>query len=48
MRALGAKVTLSDGDFDVAKLNARQLAADHAECVFVEDGAEDAIAKALP
>jgi threonine dehydratase len=43
MRALGAKVTLCDGDFDVAKLYARQLAADHPECIFVEDGAEDAI-----
>ena len=43
MRALGAKVTLCDGDFDVAKLTARQLAADHPECIFVEDGAEDAI-----
>jgi len=43
MRSLGAKVTLCDGDFDVAKLNARQLAADHPECIFVEDGAEDAI-----
>lgn len=45
MRALGAKVTLCDGDFDVAKVNARQLAADHPECIFVEDGAEDAIAE---
>jgi threonine dehydratase len=43
MRTLGAKVTLCDGDFDVAKVNARQLAADHPECIFVEDGAEDAI-----
>jgi threonine dehydratase len=43
MRALGAKVTLSNGDFDIAKLNARQLAADHPECIFVEDGAEDAV-----
>ena len=43
MRALGAKVTVCDGDFDVAKLNARQLAAGHPECIFVEDGAEDAI-----
>ena len=43
MRSLGAKVTLCDGDFDVAKQNARQLAADHPECIFVEDGAEDAI-----
>jgi threonine dehydratase len=43
MRALGAKVILCDGDFDAAKVNARQLAADHPECIFVEDGAEDAI-----
>jgi threonine dehydratase len=45
MRALGAEVTLCDGDFDVAKLNARQLAADHPESIFVEDGAEDGIAE---
>lgn len=43
MRSLGAKVTLCDGDFDVAKQNARRQAADHPECIFVEDGAEDAI-----
>lgn len=43
MRALGAKVTLCDGDFDVAKQHARQLAAGHPEWIFVEDGADDAI-----
>jgi threonine dehydratase len=43
MRSLGAKVTLSEGNFDVAKENARRHAAEHPECVFVEDGAEDAI-----
>lgn len=43
MRALGAKVTLCDGDFDAAKENARQLAAGRPECIFVEDGADDAI-----
>ena len=43
MQALGAKVTLCDGDFDVAKQHARQLAEDHSECIFVEDGAEDAV-----
>ncbi len=43
MRALGAKVTLCDGDFDLAKMNARRWAVDHPECIFVEDGAEDAI-----
>jgi threonine dehydratase len=43
MRSLGAKVTLSEGNFDVAKQNARRHAAEHPECVFVEDGAEDAI-----
>ena len=43
MRSLGAEVTLCDGDFDAAKDNARQQAADHPECIFVEDGAEDAI-----
>jgi len=45
MRSLGAEVTVCDGDFDVAKENARQQAADHSECVFVEDGAEDAISE---
>ena len=43
MRSLGAKVTLCDGDFDVAKQNARRHAVDHPDCIFVEDGAEDAI-----
>jgi threonine dehydratase len=43
MRSLGAEVTLCDGDFDAAKEIARQKAADHPECIFVEDGAEDAI-----
>ncbi len=47
MRALGAKVTLCDGDFDAAKQNARELAASHSECTFVEDGAEDPSRKAL-
>lgn len=45
MRSLGAKVTLCDGDFDVAKRNARQQATEHQECIFVEDGAEDAISE---
>lgn len=45
MRSLGAKVTLCDGDFDFAKTKARLLVADHPECVFVEDGAEDAISE---
>jgi threonine dehydratase len=43
MRSLDAKVTLCDGDFDVAKQNARRQAVDHPDCIFVEDGAEDAI-----
>ena len=43
MRSLGAEVTSCDGDFDVAKETARQQAARHPECIFVEDGAEDAI-----
>jgi threonine dehydratase len=47
MRSLGAKVTLCDGDFDVAKQNARRQAVDHPDCTFVEDGAEDAITEAL-
>lgn len=45
MRALGAKVTSCDGNFDFAKLQARQLAADAPECIFVEDGEEDAISE---
>ena len=43
MRLLGATVTLCDGDFEVAKQNARRQAVDHPDCIFVEDGAEDAI-----
>jgi len=43
MRSLGAEVTLCGGDFDLAKQNARREAADHPHCIFVEDGAEDAI-----
>jgi threonine dehydratase len=45
MRSLGAKITLCDGDFDEAKRNARQKTTEHQECIFVEDGAEDAIAE---
>lgn len=45
MRALGAKVTLCDGDFHRAKEEARRLAADNSDCIFVEDGAEDAISE---
>jgi threonine dehydratase len=45
MRSLGAKVTLCDGDFEVAKQNARRQAVDHPDCIFVEDGAEDAISE---
>jgi threonine dehydratase len=43
MRSLGAKVTLCEGDFDVAKQNARRQTVGHPDCIFVEDGAEDAI-----
>ena len=43
MRALGAQVTLGDGNFDAAKESARREAADDAGCIFVEDGAEDAV-----
>lgn len=43
MRALGAEVTLAGDDFDAAKQGARRHAADHPGCIFVEDGAEDAI-----
>ena len=43
MRSLGARVTLVGADFDAAKQNARQYAAGHPDCLFVEDGADDAI-----
>jgi threonine dehydratase len=43
MCALGATVTLAGADFDDAKQKARRYVADHANCIFVEDGAEDAI-----
>ncbi|HEX6504350.1 MAG TPA: threonine/serine dehydratase [Terriglobales bacterium] len=43
MRSLGARVTLAGADFDAAKQLARRHAADHPNCVFVEDGADDAI-----
>jgi threonine dehydratase len=42
MRALGATVTLAGADFDAAKQNACRRAAEQ-DCIFVEDGAEDAI-----
>ena len=45
MRSLGAKVMLCDGDFEFAKQNARRQAVDHPDCIFVEDGAEDAISE---
>ena len=43
MRSLGARVTLAGGDFDAAKQNARHYAAGHPDCLFVEDGADEAI-----
>ena len=43
MRFLGAKVTLTGADFDAAKQHARRHAAAHPGCIFVEDGADDAI-----
>lgn len=45
MRSLGAKVKVCGGDFELAKQNARQQAAGDPACIFVEDGAEDAIAE---
>jgi len=45
MRSLGATVRLCDGDFDLAKANARQEAAKHPDYVFVEDGAEESISE---
>jgi threonine dehydratase len=42
MRSLGATVTLAGADFDEAKQRARRAAEDGA-CIFVEDGAEEAI-----
>jgi threonine dehydratase len=43
IRAFGAAVTLGGHDFDAAKEGARAYAARHAECVFIEDGAEPSI-----
>lgn len=43
MQALGAVVTVAEGDFDDAKEQARRHAAARPECVFVEDGEDDAI-----
>src|SRR5262245_18372254 len=45
MRALGADVILEGDDFDVAKPAARRHAEEQADCVFVEDGADVAIAE---
>lgn len=45
MRSLGARVILCEGDFDVAKESARRAAAEHPDCVFVEDGAENAVSE---
>ena len=45
MRSLGATVRLCDGDFDVAKESARREAAEHPDCVFVEDGAEESVSE---
>ncbi len=43
MRALAARVTLAGTNFDEAKQKARHYALEHADYVFVEDGAEDAV-----
>jgi threonine dehydratase len=43
VRALGARVTLARADFDAAKESARQQASEHSDCIFVEDGTDDAI-----
>ncbi len=45
MRALGADVILEGDDFDVAKAAARRHAEEQADCVFVEDGDDVAIAE---
>lgn len=45
MRSLGAVVTAVGHDFDAAKQNARQYAADQPACVFVEDGEDPAISE---
>jgi threonine dehydratase len=45
MRALGATVTLCDGGFHQAKEEARRMAAGDSSCIFVEDGADDAISE---
>jgi threonine dehydratase len=43
IESFGAKVTLAGADFEAAKDHARGHAAQHPECVFVEDGEDDAI-----
>lgn len=45
MESFGAVVTKAGADFDVAKKSARAAAASRPGCIFVEDGAEDAIAE---
>ena len=45
MRALGADVILEGDDFDVAKAAARRHVEEQADCVFVEDGRDVAIAE---
>src|SRR5712691_1237856 len=45
MRSFGATVIAIGSDFDDAKQYARQRAAQHSDCVFVEDGQDPAIAE---
>jgi threonine dehydratase len=45
MRSFGATVIAIGSDFDDAKQHARQRAAQHSDCVFVEDGQDPAIAE---
>lgn len=45
MRSLGATVTAIGSDFDSAKQHARDVAARHSDCVFVEDGRDPAISE---
>ena len=43
MRSFGAQVTVGGADFDAAKQAARAKAAQHSDCVFVEDGEHPAV-----
>jgi threonine dehydratase len=45
MQSFGAVVTTAGADFEDAKDHARRHAAQHPECIFIEDGEDDAISE---